>query len=149
MDLLVSGRDDNSIEILVYHMTKRADSWACGNTFDAQACPHISINNHSSVPGVPQEIVSDHNAGFPPDYWKEVARILRTMVFMSVGNHPGTDVHCDNSHNIFESVSGNFSTHNQATWDKYISLVKYAFNYSKHCSVKQTQFFRDPLSEPL
>ena len=53
---------------LVNHKTKRADWHACKKTIDTVAFARIFINDIISLQGVPQEVESNCNVRFTPDY---------------------------------------------------------------------------------
>jgi len=147
-ELPTSGNGHNCIVTFVDHMMKRAHWRACKETIDAAAFARLFIDDIVRLDGVPQVVVSDRDAGFTADYWREVARILQTKLLMSTAFHSETDCLSENSYKTVVRYLRRFTTHYQANSDDYLPLAEYAYNSAVHRSTKQTPFELDLGYEP-
>jgi hypothetical protein len=67
---------------------------------------------------------------------------------MSTAFHPEMDGLSESSNNMVIRYLRGFATQDQANWDDYLPLAKYAYNSSVHCSTKLTPFALDLGYEP-
>lgn len=97
---------------------------------------------------VPRDVVSDLNVRFPADYWRDVARILCTIMLMSMALLPEMAGLPENSYKGVVCYLCGFATHDQPNWDHFLPLAEYASTSSVHCSTMQTPFELDLVYEP-
>jgi len=142
-DLPVSGSVHDCIVMFVNHMTKRADWRACTKTIDAPALARIFIKDIVRLHRVPQEVVSDRDVFFTADFGRQMARILQTKLLMTTVLHPETDGLSETSNKTDVQYLHGFARHDHANWDNYLPFAEYAYNFSVHCSMKQTPFELD------
>jgi len=142
-DLPVLGRGHDCVVTFANHMTKRVHWRTCTITIDATAFALIFNDDIVHLHGVPQEVVSDRDVRFTADYWREVARILKTKLLMSRAFHPKMDGLSEDSNKMVVRYLRAFATHDQANWDDHLTQAEYTYNSSVHRSTKLTPFELD------
>ncbi|KAH9330575.1 hypothetical protein KI387_002683, partial [Taxus chinensis] len=73
--------------------------------------------------GVPLSIVSDRDARFTGNFWKELFKLMGTKLLMSTSHHPETDGQTERINAILEDYLRHSVRSNQANWPKLLDAT--------------------------
>ena len=100
--------------------------------------------------GVPRTIVSNRGTRFTSNFWREISRVMGTILAMSSGFHPQTDGQTERANRSIEEMMRAYVGRWPNDWDERLGMIEYAYNYSVHSSSGYSPFYlcygRHPLS---
>lgn len=102
--------------------------------------------------GVPLAIVSDHDSWFILQYWLGHQEVLGTKLSSSMVFYPQTNVQSERTIQMLEDMLCMCVLDFGGNWERYVSLVEFAYNNSYHASIKMTPFealYRRPCHSPI
>ena len=90
--------------------------------------------------GFPKIIVSDRDAKFTSNFWKEFCKQTRITLNMSSAYHPQTDGKTEVVNKCLETYLRSFVTDKQNKWLQWLHLTEWWYNTTYHTSAKMTPF---------
>ena len=85
-------------------------------------------------------IVSDRDAKFKGNFWREFCKQIGTSLNMSSAYHPQTDGQTEIVNKCLETYLRCFVTDKQNKWLQWLHLAKWWYNSTYHTSTKMTPF---------
>ena len=108
------------------------------NSMDRLA--ELYVNEIVRLHGIPLSIVSDHNPQFTSRFWKELQSALGTRLNFSTTFHPQTNELSERVIQVLEDMLRGCVLDLLESWDKYISLMEFAYNNSFQSSISTTPY---------
>ena len=90
--------------------------------------------------GVPLSIVSDRDPRFTSRFWKELQSALGTKLKFSTTFHPQIDGQLERLIQVLEDMLRGCVMEFSGSWDRYIPLMKFAYNNSFQSSIGMTPY---------
>jgi hypothetical protein len=144
MDFIVglsnTSRHHDSIWVIVDQLTKVAHFLPVHTTDKAQKYAELYIDQIVSLDGLPQTIISDRGAQFVARFWEQLQESLGTKLIRSSAYHPQTDGQTERVNQILKDMVRACAIDCGKNWDKYLSLVDFAYNNSYQSSLKMAPF---------
>ena len=100
--------------------------------------------------GLPRVTVPDRDTRFTSDFWREVHRVMGTILAMSSSFHPQRDGQTERANRSIEEMLRAYVGKRQNDWDERLGMVEFAYNNSVHSSSSFIPFYlcygRHPVS---
>ncbi len=90
--------------------------------------------------GFPKVIVSDRDAKFKGNFWKELFNHVGTYLNMSSAYHPQTDGQTERVNQVIEDMLRMYVMDQTSKWVNYLYLVEFTYNNGYHASLKMSPF---------
>ena len=100
----------------------------------------VFCKNIYKLHGFPKIIVSDRDAKFTSNFWKEFYKKTRITLNMSSAYHPKTDGKTKVVNKCLETYLRSFVIDKQNKWLQWLHLAEWWYNATYHTSVKMTPF---------
>jgi hypothetical protein len=145
MDLIValprtrSGYD--AIVVFVCRLTKMKHYVPAVTAVTAPKLAAIFVREVVRLHGVPERILSDRDPRFVANFWKELWRLLGTLLTMSTAYHPQTDGQTERENRTLEEMLRSFTNWAQDDWDEHLPALELASNNAVQASTGYTPFF--------
>lgn len=99
--------------------------------------------------GMPRNLVSDRDAKFTSEFWKELFRLLGPKAHMSTAYHPQSDGQTENMNRTLEDMLRHWITPSLDNWDELLDCAEFAINNAYNASIKDTPFRMNSGQNPL
>lgn len=90
--------------------------------------------------GFPRSLISDRDALFLSNFWRELFRLSGTKLRMSTAYHPQSDGQTEVVNRVLEQYLRSFVHHRPHQWSRYLSLAEWSYNTTVHSSTGLTPF---------
>jgi len=130
--LLRTVRQHDSIMVVVDRLCKVAHFILVKTTYSSNEVERVFIREMVSMHGFPKKIVSDRDAKFTSNFWKELFVGLGTNLAFSTTYHPQTDGQKKRVNMILEDILRMYVMHQKRKWEEYLPLVEFAYNNGYH-----------------
>ena len=147
LPLTKDGHD--CIFVIVDRLTKMVHFIPTVTTLSAEDVAKLYLENVFKHHGFPESIVSDRDARFTGNFWKELCRLVGIKQHMSTAFHPQTDGQTERVNRIVEEFLRHYVNPRQDNWDELLPLAEFAINNSKHASTNETPFYLNSGQHPL
>ena len=128
------------ILVIVDRLTKFAHFLALSHPYTAKTVAAVFMDNIYSLYGMPQSIVSDRDAVFTSDFWKELWSLQGTKLLFSTSFHPQTDGQTEVVNRCLETYLRCFCSHKPQEWSKCLAWAQYWYNTSWHSAIKVSPY---------
>jgi hypothetical protein len=132
------GRD--SIFVVVDRFSKMAHFIPCHKTDDASSVAELFFREIIRLHGVPNTIVSDHDAKFLSHFWRSLWNKLGTKLLFSTTCHPQTDGQIEVVNRTLSTMLRAVLDKNLKLWEDCLPHVEFAYNRATHSSTKMCPF---------
>ncbi|MDO5305520.1 MAG: RNase H-like domain-containing protein, partial [bacterium] len=132
------GKD--KILVVVDRLTKYAHFIGVRKTDSAKETAEVFCKNVYKLHGFPKIIVSDRDAKFKGNFWREFCKQIGTSLNMSSAYHPQTDGQTEIINKCLETYLRCFVTDKQNKWFQWLHLAEWWYNSTYHTSAKMTPF---------
>jgi hypothetical protein len=88
--------------------------------------------------GVPRSLVSDRDPRFTAHFYKELARLMGTVLNMSTSRHAQTDGQSEREIQTLIASLRSFCNDHQDDWDDYLDMLELGFNSSVQASTQHS-----------
>ena len=109
-------------------------------TYSAKKIAEVFCKNIYKLHGFPKIIVSDRDAKFTSNFWREFCKQIGITLNMSSTYHPQTDGQTELVNKCLETYLRSFVTDKQNKWLQWIHLMEWWYNTMYHTSTKMTPF---------
>ena len=130
----------DAVFVCVDKLSKMTHFMAITTTMTAEETTRLFRDHVYKLHGIPLKLISDRDARFAGRFWQELHYLLGIQLAMSTSFHPQTDHETERLNRVFENMLRHYVSHFQNDWDKYLSMVEFAFNNSWQKSIKTTHF---------
>ena len=84
--------------------------------------------------------MSDRDPKFTSSFWTQVFKKLGTTLSMSSTDHPQSDGHTERVNQISEDMLQAYIGAKPTKWERYLQILEFAYNSSKHTSTGYSPF---------
>ena len=144
MDFIVSlprtQKGHDAIWVVVDRLTKMARFIATKTTVTAPELAYQFVDELFRFYGLPMDIVSDRDPKFTSDFWMQVFKKLETTLSMSSTDHPQSDGQTERVNQIIEDMLRAYVGAKPTKWERYLPILEFAYNSSKHTSTGYSPF---------
>lgn len=138
----------DAILVVVDRLTKMIHLCPTRSRATAPETATLFMNNIFRLHGLPKTIVSDRDPKFTSSFWRSLFELLETRLHLSTAYHPQTDGQTERVNRTLCDMLRQYTGPNQATWDKYLASMEFAYNSSHHPSINSTPFLLNYGFEP-
>ncbi|KAA3478082.1 reverse transcriptase [Gossypium australe] len=130
----------DSIWIIVDRLTKSAHFIPVRTDFSLDKLVELYVSQIVRLHGVPTSIVSDRDLRFTSRFWKKLQDALGTKLHFSTAFHPQSDGQFECVIQILEDMLRCCILEFEGTWERYLPLIGFAYNYSFQLSIKMVPY---------
>ena len=144
MDFIVNlpwSEGYNAIHVTVDRLTKHGIFSPTTTGLDAQDFGMLFVQKVACRFGLPESIICDRDPRWTSDFWKGVAKFLRTRMSLSSSHHPQHDGQTEIVNRFLEVMIRAFCAGHRETWAIWLPLLEWAYNASVHTSTGTTPNF--------
>ena len=109
-------------------------------TDSAKQIAELFCKNIYKLYGFPKIIVSDRDAKFTSNFWKELCKQVGITLNMSSAYHPQTNGQTEVVNKCWQAYLRSFVTDKQNRWLQWLHLAEWWYNSTYHTSAKMTHF---------
>ena len=131
-----SPKVHEAIWVIVDRMTKTTHFIPVKMTYSLDQLAQIYIDEVMSLHGVPTSIMSDRDPRFTSKFWESLHKALGNNLSFSTAFHPQTLGLSERTIRTLEDMLRACVLDFKESWEKYLSLVEFAYNNSYHSSIK-------------
>ena len=91
--------------------------------------------------GLPESIVTDHDPRWTSDFWKGVAKYLKTKMSLSSSHHLQHDGQTEIVNKQLVTMLRAYINNDLDNWAAWLHILEFAYNNSVHSSTGTTPFF--------
>ena len=91
-----------------------------------------------TVVGLSSTIISDRDARFTSQFWRELWQRTGTKLAMSTAYHPQTDGQTERANRTLEEILRATVNAKQNDWDEFLTTAEIAYNNSVNASTGET-----------
>ena len=106
----------------------------------AKQIAEVFCKNIYKLHGFPKVIVSDRDAKFTSNFWKEFCKQIGITLNMSSAYHPQIDGQTKVLNKCLEAYIRSFIIGKQNKWLQWLPLAEWWYNSNYHMSAKMTHF---------
>jgi len=125
----------DSIWVIVDRLTKSAHFLPVHTNESLEKLAKLYVDEIVRLHGVPVSIISDHDPRFTSHFWPSLQKALGTKLLFSTSFHPQTDGQSERTIQTLEDMLRAVVLNLGGSWDKYVTLVEFAYNNSYHSSI--------------
>ena len=129
MDLIVNlpwSEGFNAILVVVDRLSKHAQFVPTTTGLNAQGFAALFLKHVICRFGIPSNIVSDRDPRWTSEFWKEVARLVRTEMLLSSSHHPQHDGQTEIVNRQLETMLRAYVAEDRTTWAEWLPLLEHA-----------------------
>jgi transposase InsO family protein len=135
-----SNRGNDSIWVIVDHLTKVAHFIPVKTTLDGRQLADLYISRIVSLHGVPKTIVSDRGSQFMSRFWKKLHEALGTKLSFSTAYHPQTGGQTERVNQILEDILRACVLSYGSKWEDCLPFAEFSYNNSYQSSLQMAPF---------
>lgn len=131
----------NAILVVTDKLSKMSHFIPTNINVTAEQTVQLFIDNVFKLHGLPSKIISDRGPQFTAKYWTQLWRTLQTRLNISTAYHPQTDGQTERTNSTLQSILRHYVHWNEATWDRHLPLVEFAYNNHVHTATQYSPFY--------
>ena len=135
-----SPKGHEAIRVIVDRMMKTTHFIPVKINYSLDQLAQIYINEIVNLHGVPTSVVSNRDPRFTSKFWESLHKALGTNLSFSTAFHPQTDGLSERTIHTLEDMLRTSVLDFKGSWEKYLSLVEFAYNNSYHSSIEMTPY---------
>lgn len=108
--------------------------------YTAAKVAQVFMSNVFKLHGLPRSIVSDRDAAFTSNFWRELFKLQGTELAISSAYHPQSDRQTAVVNRSLEQYLRAFVGDRPHTWASWLYLAEFWFNSNYHTSTKMSPF---------
>ena len=133
-------RQHDSIWVIVDRLTKSTHFLPVSNDDSLDKLAKLYVEEIVRLHGVPISIVSDRDPRFTSRFWYSLQDAMGTRLHFSTTFHPQTDGQLERTIQTLEDMLGACVIEFKGSWDRYLSLMEFAYNNSYQSSIGMVPF---------
>ncbi|KAG7674333.1 hypothetical protein KSW81_006127 [Nannochloris sp. 'desiccata'] len=137
------------IVTVVDKLSKMGHFIATTTTVDAPSLAKLMMSNIFRLHGFPKALISDRDARFTSEYWKQFIDALGIASHMSTAFHPETDGQTERMNRTIEEMLRSYVNDKHDNWDELLPYLELAYNNSRQASHKFTPYFLNHGTHPF
>ena len=131
----------NAIHVTVDRLTKHGTFTPTTTGLNTEDFGALFVKKIVCRFGLPESIICDRDPRWTSDFWKGIAKFLRTKMSLSSSHHPQHDGQTEIVNRFLEVMLRAFVSNNKETWALWLPLLEWAYNASVHRSTGATPNF--------
>ena len=135
-----SPKGHKAIWVIMDRMMKTSHFILVKMNYSLDQLAQIYIDEIVSLHGVSASIVSNRDPTFTSKYWESLHKTLGTNLNFSTVFHPQTDGLSERTICTLEDMLRACVLDFKGSWEKYLSLVEFAYNNSYHSSIEMAPY---------
>ena len=144
MDFVINlpwSGDFNAIFVVVDRLTKHASFIPTTTGLTAEEFGELYVRRIGCRFGLPESIVTDRDPRWTLDFWKGVAKYLKTKMSLSSSHHPQHDGQTEIVNKQLVTMLRAYVNDDLDDWALWLHILEFAYNNSIHSSTGTTPFF--------
>lgn len=121
-------------------LTKYAHFLALSHPYTAQTLATVFLQEIHKLHGLPDSIISDRDAAFTSEFWREFFKILGTQLHMNTAYHPQSDGQTERVNRCLETYLRCMIHNQQKKWSQWLAMAEWWYNTTYHHSLKTSPF---------
>ena len=138
--LPLTQRKHDAVWVIVDRLTKSAHFLPIRIDYSLERLAKLYIDEIVRLHGVPLLIISDWDQRFTSRFWKKLQEALGTKLNLSSAFHPQTDGQSERTIQTLEDMMRCVVIDFEGSWDRYLSLMEFAYNNSYQASIKMAPY---------
>ena len=134
----LTQRKHDSVWVIIDGLTKSAHFKLVRLNYSIDRLVELYVNEIVRLHGIPLSIVYDRDPRFTSRFWKEIQLAMGTRLNFSTVFHPQTDGQSERMIKVLEDILRGCVLDFPGSWDRYIFLMKFAYNKSYWSSICMT-----------
>lgn len=139
----------DAVLVVVDRGTKRVVYIPTHTTATAKETAELFLKHVFREHGAPESIVTDRDARFMSQFWREFFRMMGTKLKPSTAYHPQTDGQTERANRTLIEQLRHYVGHNQDDWSKYLPHLEFAVNSAVNDSIGMSPFVCDKGRQPV
>lgn len=131
----------NAIWVAVDRLTKHAQFVPITTGLSVADFAKLFVDKVICRYGVPESIISDRDPRWTHDFWREVAKHLRTDMWLSSSHHPQHDGQTEVVNRFLETMLRGYASEDREKWSEWIPLLEHAYNSMPSATTGFSPFF--------
>ena len=131
----------NAIFVVVDRLSKHASFIPTSTGLTAEEFGELYVRHIGCRFGLPESIVTDRDPRWTSDFWKGVAKCLKTKMSLSSSHHPQHDGQTEIVNKQLVTMLRAYVNDDLDDWASWLHVIEFAYNNSTHSSTGTTPFF--------
>ena len=144
MDFVVNlpwSGEFNAIFMVVDRLSKHASFIPTSTGLTAEEFGELYVRHIGCRFGLPESIVTDRDPRWTSDFWKGVAKYLKTKMSLSSSHHPQHDGQTEIVNKQLVTMLRAYVNDDLDDWAIWLHVIEFAYNNATHSSTGTTPFF--------
>ncbi|KAG8490322.1 hypothetical protein CXB51_015498 [Gossypium anomalum] len=138
--LPLTPKKKDAVWVVVDRLTKSAHFIPVRTDYSLDKLAELYIAEIVRLHGVAMSIISDRDLRFTSRFWKKLQEALGTKLNFSTAFHPQTDGQSERVIQVLEDMLRCCVLEFGGSWEKYLSLVEFAYNNSFQSSIQMAPY---------
>ncbi|KAK8945232.1 hypothetical protein KSP39_PZI008141 [Platanthera zijinensis] len=130
----------DGIWVIIDRLTKSAHFIPVRQDGPPEKLNDLYIDVIVKLHGIPRSIISDRDGRFTSGNWRYIHKRLGTKLLFSTTFHPQTDGQSERTIQFLEDLLRMVVLDLKGSWEKYLTLVEFAYNNSYQSSIQMEPF---------
>ena len=143
MDFIVNlpmSNGHNAIFVVVDRLSKHASFIPTTMGLTAEDFGRLFVKKIATKFGIPKSIICDRDPRWTSEFWKAVAKALKSSMLLSSSHHPQTDGQTEIVNKFLETMIRAYIKPDKTDWADWIHLLEFAYNSAVHSSTGTSPF---------
>ena len=140
VNLLWSG-EYNAIFVVVDRLTKHASFIPTTTGLTAEEFRALYVKHIGCRFGLPESIITDRDPRWTSDFWRGVAKYLKTKMSLSSSHHPQHDGQTEIVNKQLVTMLRAYINDDLLDWALWLHILEFSYNNAIHSSIGMTPFF--------
>ena len=144
MDFVVNlpwSEQFNAIFVVVDRLTKHASFIPTTTGLTAEEFGELYVKHIGCRFGLPESIITDRDPRWTSDFWKGIAKCLKTRMSLSSSHHPQHDGQTEIVNKQLATMLRAYVNDDLSDWSAWLHILEFAYNNSIHGSTGTSPFF--------
>ena len=131
----------NAIFIVVDRLTKHTSFIPTTTGLTVEEFGVLYVKHIGCRFGLPESIITDRDPRWTLDFWKGVAKYLKTKMSLSSSHHPQHDGQTEVVNKHLTTMLRAYVNDDLSDWSTWLHVLEFAYNNAVHSSTGTTPFF--------
>ena len=144
MDFVVNlpwSGEYNAIFVVVDRLTKHASFIPTTTGLTAEEFGRLYVKHIGCRFGLPESIITDRDPRWTSDFWRGVAKYLKTKMSLSSSHHPQHDGQTEIVNRQLVTMLRAYISDDLSDWALWLHVLEFAYNNAIHSSTGTTPLF--------
>ena len=140
MGLPKAQASHDTIWVIVDRLTKSAHFLSIKTTQPLEKLAQLYVQEIVRLDGIPSTIISDRDSRFTYRFQGVLQKAFGTRLYLSIAYHSRAYGQSERTIQTLEDMLRTCMLDNLGSWDKYLSLIDFAYNHSHHVSISMALY---------